>query len=375
METSGPEHPEAMQPPEKSNVILRPRAEGQSALSSRSSSGLPAVLTQDGIEPQIFEKNSRPKLSFDTALQTPSPSVNDIQTLIPISVLYIFSGVERRADVGQYLREHPLIAGTISEVDVLRDPEAGDVTVKAVWDKLMSDLSCGVYDVLIITPPCNSFSRATWAGGDPKPCRSKSYPKGFPWASGSNRERARLGNLFVELTLQAIEVAHSSGTLFLLEHPEDLGVTYSGGEPSSIWQWMEVLSVLERTQATTAAFFQCAFNFRTSKPTRIAGTIPAINQLQWAGWPKFNTVGSYRGPLPPSCGHKHEGLIGRQGGKFRTEGSASYPPLMCSWIVDMIVEARFIIATRREKILKVEPERKIFPLPLSSSSASASSSM
>ena len=152
-----------MQPQEKSNIILRPRAKGQSALSSRSSSRLPAVLTQDGTEPQIFEKNSRPRLSFDTALQTPSHSVNEIPALIPISVLYIFSGVERRADVGQYLREHPLIAGTISEVDVLRDPEAGDVTVKAVWNKLMSDLSCGVYDVLIITPPCNSFSRATWA--------------------------------------------------------------------------------------------------------------------------------------------------------------------------------------------------------------------
>ena len=67
-------------------------------------------------------------------------------------------------------------------------------------------------------------------------------------------------------------------------------------------------------------------------------------------WHGVTLHGSYIGPLPKSCGCavKHVGLIGRKkGGGFNTEGSASYPPPMCKWIADIIIDARLCIQTRQ----------------------------
>ena len=143
----------------------------------------------------------------------------------------------------------------------------------------------------------------------------------FPWATGANRERARLGNLFIDMMVEAVDAAFSSGALFFIEHPEDLGVTWNGGDPSSIWAWPEVLQLLERTGAATAALFQCKFGFRSQKPTRVAGTLPGIAAMPWRGYPRFNKAGSYIGPLPKSCGCdvKHVGLIGRRKAEASTQ--------------------------------------------------------
>ena len=69
---------------------------------------------------------------------------------IIIRVLYVFAGEERRADVGEFLRASSLITAKIIEIDILRDPEKGDVTNAAVWKQILSDLSQGIYDVLLL---------------------------------------------------------------------------------------------------------------------------------------------------------------------------------------------------------------------------------
>jgi hypothetical protein len=180
------------------------------------------------------------------------------------------------------------------------------------------------------------------------------------------------------MMVEAVSAAFSSGALFFIEHPEDLGITWNGGDPSSIWAWPEVLQLLERTGAATAALFQCKFGFRSQKPTRVAGTLPGIAAMPWRGYPRFNKAGSYIGPLPKSCGCdvKHVGLIGRKkGGGFNTEGSASYPPPMCKWIADMIIDARLSIQTRQDKFLKMESSKKNLACqdPASTSTYSSSS--
>ena len=63
---------------------------------------------------------------------------------IIIHVIYVFAGEERRADVGELLRASSLITAKIIEIDILRDPERGDVTNAAVWKKILTDLSQGI---------------------------------------------------------------------------------------------------------------------------------------------------------------------------------------------------------------------------------------
>jgi hypothetical protein len=203
----------------------------------------------------------------------------------------------------------------------------------------MSSLAAKEWDALIITPPCNTWSRLPWSDSPgPKPLRSRRHPWGFPWLSGKALIKCNLGNSFVKQTLEAANAAFDAGTQFLVEHPEDLGVTSSGGEPASIWMLEDLLATHSRTSAHTAALFQCTFGAPYGKPTRLWGTLPGLTTLPHQGWPMFSKQGNYQGPLPKTCGHQHSRkLVGRNSdGGFNSEGSAAYPPLMCKWIAECI---------------------------------------
>ena len=79
-----------------------------------------------------------------------------------LKVLYVFAGMERKADINFYLRTTAGLLLEISEIDVLRDPCAHDVTRLGVWGGIMDSLKAGAWDVLVITPPCNTWSRLPW---------------------------------------------------------------------------------------------------------------------------------------------------------------------------------------------------------------------
>ena len=43
------------------------------------------------------------------------------------------------------------------------------------------DIRGGAYDLVIVAPPCNTFSRAHFRSGPgPKPLRDREHPEGFP---------------------------------------------------------------------------------------------------------------------------------------------------------------------------------------------------
>ena len=66
----------------------------------------------------------------------------------------------------------------------------------------------GEFDIVILTPPCASWTRALFSHKPgPAPCRDAKHPWGFPNALRSVRERARKGNEFVHFTLQLAEAA------------------------------------------------------------------------------------------------------------------------------------------------------------------------
>ena len=110
----------------------------------------------------------------------------------------------------------------------------------------------GEFDILILTPPCASWTRALFSGKPgPAPCRDADHPWGFPNALKHIRDRARMGNEFVHFTLRLAEAAQAASsrgtttTRVLIEHPEDLGAT-PRGKPASIWQLPEMRALVKK---------------------------------------------------------------------------------------------------------------------------------
>ena len=232
----------------------------------------------------------------------------------------------------------------LKEVDLLRagGPGVNDVLDSAVWQGLMLQMQAHEFDMLVITPPCSTFSRARFANSaGPTPLRTKAWPWGFPWLEGVNLAACELGNEFIRLTFEALQLASNLSMGSITEHPEDLGATNSGELPGSLWAMEETFALAKSISASTVCFFQCPFGAASSKPTRLLSTIPLSNpdELTLAkGWPRFAKSGRYLGPLPARCGHKHQPLIGRSSsGSFRTSASAAYPASMCKWLAREIV--------------------------------------
>ena len=216
-----------------------------------------------------------------------------------------------------------------------------DLTDVSLWDEILDTLKEGGWCV-IVSPPCNTFSRARFQHllhPGPKPLRTKSWPKGFPWLSNANKLIVTEANFFVEKCLEACECAASANGFFVLEHPEDLG-TVQGEQPGSIWQWHEVLDLIPRFSAVCFAIHQCQFGALTPKPTRLLTNLHVDDSRCHFSLPKFDKLGFYKGPLPRKCGHRHtHKLIGKTGTKWNTSPSAAYPPGMCKFLAQCILNA------------------------------------
>jgi hypothetical protein len=289
-----------------------------------------------------FASHVVPQLNIRTD-KHPTP----LSQLLFISVLYIFAGEHRKSDVGDLLYTMHISGEAevnVFEVDLLRSPDH-DVTVRVFWDSILARIKLKEWQVVIVTPPCNTHSRARNANNwGPPPVRSKLYPYGYPWLTGVHLQEVELANLFVELTFEACDAAHSVEAAFLIEHPEDLGATADLQQPASIFGLVKMRDLVQKTGAGTVALHQCPWGAPSSKPTRIVSTldlsIPDEDNKLYHTWPVFSKTGQYEGPLPRNCGHRHKGLLGRStsGGKFRTASAASYPAGMCRWIVRMIIK-------------------------------------
>ncbi|CAE7029843.1 unnamed protein product [Symbiodinium sp. CCMP2592] len=78
----------------------------------------------------------------------------------------------------------------MAEFDATREP-ASDLSDPGFWDGLFSEIKSGSWDIVLLTPPASTFSRARnrHAGRNgPRPVRDASYPWGFPWLRNADRE-------------------------------------------------------------------------------------------------------------------------------------------------------------------------------------------
>ena len=263
-----------------------------------------------------------------------------------LRVLYLFCGVPRQADINSCLKtlsNKESFTLELKEVDIERS-SADDLSSESLWEQLMCEVRDGLWDVVILSPPCNTYSRARcqWRSHPgPRPLRSKAFPWGFPWLSNSHYKLVQQHNYFVRQCVKMCKVTIQTRSFFLLEHPEDLGAV--GEEiPASIWQLEEIRDLQLEAKATTWAIYQCHFGAESPKPTRFLSNLPGCKSFPHAAWPYFDSKHRYQGPLPFSCSHKKhvKKLIGKSSkGGFRTSPSASYPAALCKHLSMLVTGA------------------------------------
>ena len=230
---------------------------------------------------------------------------------------------------------------SIKELDIERS-EADDLLQASLWEQIWHEIENNFWDVVILTPPCNTFSRArcrALGAPGPPPLRNVMHPWGFPWLTGNNWELIQDHNFLVTQCFKTIHKCIANAVDFLFEHPEDLGVTNLGEHPASVWQLAETKQLVEEFLVITFAIFQCHFGALSPKPTRFMTSLSEANKFPHQGLPTFDSARHYMGPLPSSCSHKFhvQKLIGKEKGKWKTAAAAAYPPGLCKWLAALIV--------------------------------------
>ena len=107
---------------------------------------------------------------------------------VRLRVLYLFAGVARRADIGDYLRklveEFNVVQGCnaivldLVEVDTLRGGLDHNLLNVDRQQQVLEEIAGDEFDVVIIAPPCVGFSRVLFANrAGPPPLRDAEWPK------------------------------------------------------------------------------------------------------------------------------------------------------------------------------------------------------
>ena len=260
--------------------------------------------------------------------------------------MYLFCGKPRKADIKECLQQlsktHKFHL-TIREVDIERNA-MDDLSSVSLWNEIFAEVRAGKWDCAILSPPCNTWSRARYqwrSHPGPRPLRSLTWPWGFPWLDDKSTSTVKEANLFVINSINLARAIADVGGHYLFEHPEDLG-RVAGESPASIWQLDEMRQLQVDTRATTWAIFQCAFNADSPKPTRFLSNLKRCTTLKCKTWPQFDSARRYLGPLPFGCGHKFhvKKLIGKtKAGTWTTSPSAAYPPALCKYLASLIASA------------------------------------
>ena len=110
-------------------------------------------------------------------------------------------------------------------VDIKRNAKL-DLSLPKVRNSYLDRIRAKEFDAILLSPPCASFSRATWANfRGPRPVRSYELPRGLEKLT----PRAILQNIFADFSFEiATLVAEGAATFLAMEQPEDLGALPTG---------------------------------------------------------------------------------------------------------------------------------------------------
>ena len=288
----------------------------------------------------------------------------DPPDVIPAEIawrIYLFAGRQRQADLEDALRAQVqrfnnsspqvTVRLVMTQVDTLRGGSAHDLLSEERQRAHLSAISDGQYDLVLVAPPCNTFSRALFSSQPgPRPIRDRMWPRGFPWLEPDKRLLADEANSLVDFALDVLAATLDAPradvwrrTPAWLEFPEDLG-SAQRGSPASLWQF-EAAIKLKGTIFTRGAVHQCSWPpVNYSKPTGLITTVMTFSGAQnfYTGWPSFAEPNDglrfdYVGPLPRKCAHRnHPGLIGHtDDGYFRTGATGACHPKFCQKLTEL----------------------------------------
>ena len=265
-------------------------------------------------------------------------------------ILYLFSGAHRKSSLVGFLQKKAQSGFTIDavEVDLSRDT-AQDLSQQDLQQNYLQQIAEGQYDVVVITPPCSTWSRVR----GPPMIRSKTYVWGFPWLTARHKNDAELGNILVQFLLEVLAVIpkhpiNQWGRFILVlgEHPEDLGAMHREEDhaklvPASIWQLPDLRCFVDKQLIPglfTVVFGQCCFQAPYRKPTQLFTNVDPIRAWGPTEWPIHNSQDYYEGPLSNSCGCRPTQTLDRKPNDdgFATTGTGAYPPAMDSALADAI---------------------------------------
>ena len=91
-----------------------------------------------------------------------------------INVLYLFSGVERRVSIADFLMtlcEKEGVGMNFFDVDIYVGGSAHDLLGEENQGEYIARILAGEFDVIIVSTPCGSWSRANWANNKGPPPR------------------------------------------------------------------------------------------------------------------------------------------------------------------------------------------------------------
>ena len=330
------------------------RDEGVSAASDPLGPAVPSSLVSVPFAPVAKSRSGA-----DTGTDSVPP--NAIPAEIPWRILYLFAGRQRQADLEDALRAQVqrfndgspqvTVRLAMTQVDTLRGGSAHDLLSEERQRAHLSAIGNGQYDLVLVAPPCNTFSRAVFSNQPgPRPIRDRMWPRGFPWLEANKRLLADEANNLVDFaldvlaaTLEAPQADDWRRTRAWLEFPEDLG-SAQRGNPASLWQF-DAATKLKDTIFIRGAVHQCSWSpVDFSKPTGLITTVTTFLGAQgfYPGWPLFEETHdelrlAYVGPLPRKCAHQnHPGLIGRTSdGYFRTGATGAYHPKFCQKLAEL----------------------------------------
>eukprot|EP00435_Cladocopium_sp_Y103_P016869 s1943_g4.t1 len=269
----------------------------------------------------------------------------------------------------------------VIEVD-LRHRKGVDLSQAAVQRKWLEFIDSGKVDALLVTPPCSTFSRASWANDDgPFPLRPSRCPRGFTWNSKPRRAKAELGNNLADFSFEAMRrQLVQPAKVAVMEQPEDLGATSNprvpGHRPASMWQFSQHAQLAALPGVSSVVLAQKEFGTDSVKPTRLLLRVRGpLHPAMFVGMPHLDDQGNYMGPLPKMVGAP---LIGRSKGEFKTAAAAAWPPKLCEWVAtqfmtsfehsangechekrsleeDVVEEGRVVKRPRTEEEVEVDP--------------------
>ena len=258
-------------------------------------------------------------------------------------VLYLFSGCSRKGSVSFWTRKLAAkwqVKVQIDMVDIKVRPHL-DLTKGAVQQSLLNKIKAGVYAAIIMSPPCSTFTRATFSNRrGPRPVRTFVHLRGLPRLTWTERKKANWGNVMTDFSYEVCKAVRKTHTIVIFDNPEDLGAIqqgpFEGLRPASMWQWPIFGELVESGDFQTCAFYQQDFGTDYLKPTRLLLKNVEVDAEQFkVGEPCFDSQGYYLGPLPKR--QATVGLIGQHDGRFTTTGTEQWPSLFCKWVAHKIL--------------------------------------